>query len=48
VIGLRAAQTTVRDRYFIYAVDEHLYLASLLQLAQGCIPVLGFWLVDDI
>lgn len=46
VVGLRAAQSPMRDRYFIYAVDEHLYLASLLQLAQACLPVLGFWVVS--
>lgn len=46
VIGLRAAQSSMRGLYFIYSVDEHLYLASLLQLSQGCIPVAGFWLMS--
>ena len=45
VIGLRAAESPMRALYFIYSVDEHLYLASLLQLAQGCLPVIGFWLI---
>jgi hypothetical protein len=36
----------MRARYFIYAADDHLYLASHLQLAQGCIPVLGFWAIS--
>ena len=46
VVGLRAAQSPMRDLYFTFTVDEQLYLASLLQLAQGCIPVAGFWLVS--
>jgi hypothetical protein len=43
IVGLGAAQSPIRDRYFIYTADHHLYLASLLQLAQGCVPVLAFW-----
>jgi hypothetical protein len=45
VVGLREAHSPMRTLYFIYSVDEHLYLASLLQLAQGCVPVVGFWLM---
>jgi hypothetical protein len=45
VVGLRAAQSVMRDRYFIYTAEDHVYLASLLQLAQGSLPVVGFWLV---
>ena len=46
IVGLRAAESSLRGLYFIYTVDDHLYLASLLQLSQGCIPVLGFWLMS--
>ena len=41
-IGLMAADSLDRGRYFLYAVDEHLFLASLLALAGGVLPVLGF------
>lgn len=43
VVGLASAGSLMRERYFLYSVEEHLYLASVLQLTQGCLPVLGFW-----
>ncbi|MDQ6887333.1 MAG: hypothetical protein M3068_08575 [Gemmatimonadota bacterium] len=44
-LGLRAADGPLRPLYFLYAVDEHLMLASLLGLAGNVLPVLGFWVI---
>ena len=45
-IALRAADTEKRSLYFVYMVEEHIYLASLLALAGSVIPVVTFWLIS--
>ncbi|MGI8497802.1 MAG: hypothetical protein ACR2OG_09510 [Gemmatimonadaceae bacterium] len=44
-VGLYAGNGPFRSVYFIYAVDNHLMLASLLGFAATVLPVLGFWAV---
>ncbi|HJU90895.1 MAG TPA: hypothetical protein VJ672_16010, partial [Gemmatimonadaceae bacterium] len=45
VLGLLSADGPLRNRYFLYVAEQHLYLASLLALANSLFPALGFWLV---
>ena len=45
VVGLRAYGGPTHERYFLYTADQHIYLASLLQLCQGALPVIGFWIL---
>jgi hypothetical protein len=41
-IGLSAADSEQRYRYFVYAIDEHLWPAAQLAFAGAVLPVLGF------
>ncbi|HJR42681.1 MAG TPA: hypothetical protein VJ812_11360 [Gemmatimonadaceae bacterium] len=45
-VGLAAAETEKRPLYFLYAIDEHLFLAMQIMLAGGVLPVLAFWAVS--
>lgn len=45
VVGLLASDTVTRSLYFLYAVDEHLLLASWLSFAGTVLPVLGFFVL---
>lgn len=45
VIGLLSEEGASRSVYFLYAVDEHLLLASWLSLAGTVLPVLGFFMI---
>lgn len=42
MVGLRAANSPVRDQYFIFAAEKHLQLAVMLALAGCLLTVLGF------
>lgn len=46
VVGLLAQHTDRRPLYFIYSVDEYLFLAAELTLAGTVLPILGFWLIS--
>ena len=41
-IGLSAADSEQRYRYFVYAIDEHLWLATQLAFAGAILPIVGF------
>jgi hypothetical protein len=45
-VGLLAADGPRRPVYFVYAVDEHLMLATELALAGTLIPVLAFYAME--
>ena len=45
VVGLLSVEGPSRSMYFLYAVDEHLLLASWLSLCGAVLPVLGFWAI---
>ncbi|HJU88380.1 MAG TPA: hypothetical protein VJ672_03265 [Gemmatimonadaceae bacterium] len=45
-VGLSAAETDKRALYFVYAADEHLFLAMQIMLVGGVLPVLAFWAVE--
>jgi hypothetical protein len=44
-VGLAAADTESRYRYFVYAIDEHLWSAGQLAFAGALLPVLGFRII---
>jgi hypothetical protein len=44
-IGLAAADSPERYRYFVYAVDEHLWIAAQLAFAGAILPLIAFRLV---
>ena len=45
VVGLLSADAPNRSLYFVYAIDDHLLLASWLSFCGTVLPVLGFWAI---
>ncbi len=45
MVGLLSADASNRSMYFVYAIDDHLLLASWLSFCGTVLPVLGFWFI---
>ena len=45
-VGLAAADSPERSRYFVYAVDEHLWIAAQIAFAGALLPIVAFRVVS--
>ncbi len=46
MVAFLSADSPTRSGYFLYAVEEHFVLATVLSLAGGFLPILGFYAVS--